>query len=84
MSLRKQKEDEVRLILEQAEHPVVPSDLLGRATERGGRDLRRRRLLRRALWVLTVAAVIAFLVWASVVQPWQAPPADVTPPVEGF
>jgi ferric-dicitrate binding protein FerR (iron transport regulator) len=84
MSLRKQKEDEVRLILEQAVRPVVPSDLLVRATERGARDLRRRRTVRRVLWVLASVAVVAFLVWASIVQPWQAPPAAVTPPVEGF
>ncbi|MFI0979774.1 hypothetical protein ACH4SP_22580 [Streptomyces sp. NPDC021093] len=84
MSLRRQKEDEVRLLLERAPHPPVPADLLVRATERGVRGLRRRKVLRRVLWVLAVAAGIAFLVWASIAQPWLAPPADSTPPVEGF
>ncbi|GGZ87067.1 hypothetical protein GCM10010329_03730 [Streptomyces spiroverticillatus] len=84
MSLQRHKNDEVRLVLEQAARPVVPSDLLVRATERGARQMRRRRALRRVWWVIGTLVVIAFLVWASIVHPWQAPPADFTPPVEGF
>ncbi len=84
MSLQRRKDDAARLALEQTARPVVPSDLLVRATERGTRDLRRRRALRRAGWAVATIAVIVFLVWASVVHPWQAPPADVTPPVEGL
>ncbi|MFJ6695851.1 hypothetical protein ACIQM4_07235 [Streptomyces sp. NPDC091272] len=84
MSPRRQKEDEVRQILERAPHPPVPADLLVRATERGARGLRRRQALRRLLWAVAVAATIAFLVWASVAQPWLLPPADSTPPVDGF
>ncbi|MFI5802587.1 hypothetical protein [Streptomyces sp. NPDC051561] len=84
MSIRRQKEDEVRLLLEQTPHPVVPADLLPRATERGERRQRRRRMVRRLWWVLAVLAVAAFLVWASIAQPWLAPPSNSTPPVEGF
>jgi ferric-dicitrate binding protein FerR (iron transport regulator) len=84
MSARKQKEDEVRLLLEQVPHPPVPADLLVRATVRGIRRQRRRRVVRRVLWVLAVLVFVAFLVWASIVEPWLAPPADSTPPLEGF
>ncbi|MFF0741239.1 hypothetical protein ACFYVL_12650 [Streptomyces sp. NPDC004111] len=84
MSVRKRKEDEVRLLLERAPHPPVPTDLLVRATERGVRRQRRRRTVRQVLWVLAALAFLAFLVWAAVAQPWLAPPSDSTPPVEGF
>ncbi|MFJ2745033.1 hypothetical protein ACIO3O_35860 [Streptomyces sp. NPDC087440] len=84
MSLQRHKDDEIRLVMEQAARPVVPPDLLVRATERGARHLRRRRALRRVWLVIATIAVVAFLVWASIVHPWQAPPADFTPPVEGF
>ncbi|MFD3514132.1 hypothetical protein [Streptomyces sp. NPDC058657] len=84
MSRAKHEQDEVRLLLERAPHPPVPADLLARATERGGRAWRRRRVVRRVLWVLAVLVCVAFLVWASLAQPWLAPPADSTPPVEGL
>lgn len=64
--------------------PQVPADLAARAAERGARLLRRRRVLRR-LWLLAAAGVVvAFMVWAVVAQPWQAPPAVTTPPLESW
>ncbi|MET7618240.1 hypothetical protein [Streptomyces sp. NPDC005408] len=83
MSSRERKEAEVRRMLE-TRHPPVPADLAARATEHGTRLLRRHRALRRALWLLLVAAVIAFAVWAAVAQPWATSPADTTPPLEGW
>ncbi|WP_327709168.1 hypothetical protein OG912_10800 [Streptomyces sp. NBC_00464] len=83
MSGTGRKEDEVRRMLE-GPRPQVPAELAARAEERGVRLLRRRRVLRR-LWLLVVtAAVVAFTVWAVVAQPWQAPPAETTPPLEGW
>ncbi|WP_326666358.1 hypothetical protein [Streptomyces sp. NBC_00385] len=64
--------------------PRVPTDLPARAARRGARLLRRRRLLRR-LWLVAAGAVfVAFTVWAVMVQPWQAPPAGTTPPLDGW
>ncbi|THA75076.1 hypothetical protein E6R60_18760 [Streptomyces sp. A0642] len=83
MSGMGRKEDEVRRMLE-ASRPQVPAGLAARAAERGARLLRRRRVLRR-LWLLAAAgAVVAFTVWAVVAEPWQAPPATTTPPLEGW
>ncbi|WP_406454129.1 hypothetical protein OG782_23865 [Streptomyces sp. NBC_00876] len=83
MSGTGRKVDEVRRMLE-GPHPQVPAELAARAAERGGRLLRRRRILRR-VWLLTAAAaVVAFTVWAVVVQPWQVPPAETTPPLNGW
>ncbi|MET7649043.1 hypothetical protein ABZS83_36570 [Streptomyces sp. NPDC005426] len=83
MSGTGRKEDEVRRMLETS-HPQVPAALAARAAERGARLLRRRRAVRR-LWLVTVTAVVvAFTVWAVVAQPWQAPPAETTPPLEGW
>ncbi|MFJ2089706.1 hypothetical protein ACIOEW_10590 [Streptomyces sp. NPDC087901] len=77
------REDEVRRMLD-TPHPQVPAELAARAAERGDRLLRRRRVLGR-LWLLTAAAVVvAFAVWAVVAQPWQVPPAETTPPLEGW
>lgn len=78
------KTAEVRRLLEGGPHPAVPTELAAQATELGLRMLHRRRLVRRILWVLLAAAVIVFLVWASIAQPWVAPPSTVTPPVEGL
>ncbi|MFF3324563.1 hypothetical protein [Streptomyces sp. NPDC002889] len=83
MSSADRKEDEVRRMLE-TRHPTLPPDLLLRATLQGSRLLRRRRALRRAGRLLLVLAVIAFLVWATVAQPWVVPPSDTTPPLEGW
>ncbi|MFI8289013.1 hypothetical protein ACIGBL_07680 [Streptomyces sp. NPDC085614] len=83
MTRHEQKEDEVRRMLE-TPHPQVPGDLAARAVERGTRLLRRDRAVRRVLWALLAAAVVAFVVWASVVRPWEVPPAGTTPPLEGW
>lgn len=65
-------------------HPPVPADLAERAVERGGRLLRRQRALRLLGLVALIAAVAAFTVWAVLVQPWQVPPAETTPPLGGW
>ncbi|MEU6879815.1 hypothetical protein [Streptomyces sp. NPDC046712] len=83
MTRHERKEDEVRRMLE-SPHPQVPGDLAARAVERGIRLLHRDRAVRRALWVLLAVAVLAFAVWASVVEPWHVPPAETTPPLEGW
>ncbi|MFG2871609.1 hypothetical protein [Streptomyces sp. NPDC048338] len=83
MTRHEQKEDEVRRMLE-TPHPQVPGDLAAQAVERGTRLLRRDRAVRRILWALLAAAVVVFVVWASVVRPWEVPPAGTTPPLEGW
>lgn len=83
MSGTGRKEDEVRRMLE-GPHPQVPVDLAERAVERGGRPLRRQRVLRLLGLLALIAAVAAFAVWAVTVQPWQAPPAETTPPLGGW
>lgn len=83
MSPRDRKEDAVRRMLE-TRHPQVPADLATRAAEQGTRLLRRHMLVRRVGWVLLVTAVIAFVVWASVAEPWVTPPTETTPPLEGW
>lgn len=64
--------------------PQVPAELAARAAERGGRLLRRRRVLHRLGLLALVAGVAAFTVWAVVAEPWQTPPAGTTPPLEGW
>lgn len=83
MSHADRKEDEVRRMLE-TRPPLVPPDLATRAAEHGTRLLRRHQALRRAAWLLLVAAAIAFAVWASLAEPWVTPPSDTTPPLEGW
>ncbi len=80
MSGTGRKEDEVRRMLA-GPHPQVPTDLAERAVELGGRVLRRRRTLRLLGLLALIAAVVVFAVWAVTVQPWQAPPAETTPPL---
>ncbi|MFJ8649827.1 hypothetical protein ACIRNI_27365 [Streptomyces sp. NPDC093546] len=63
------KEAEVRRMLQAPPRPRVPADLAARAVERGTRRLRRARLLRRTAWLVLCAALTAFTVWASVVEP---------------
>ncbi|MET7933790.1 hypothetical protein [Streptomyces sp. NPDC005322] len=77
------KETEVRRMLE-GPHPALPPDLAGRAADRGQRLLRRRQAARAVGWMLLLAAAVAFSVWAAAVHPWTAPPADTTPPLEGW
>ncbi|WP_405777804.1 hypothetical protein [Streptomyces sp. NBC_00859] len=83
MNLPDRKEEMVRRMLA-GPHPQVPADLLLRATERGARMRRRRRTGRRAAWLLLTAALLGFVVWATLAQPWAVPPARTTPPVEGY
>ena len=83
MSPRDRKEDEVRRMLE-TRHPQVPADLAARAAAQGTRLLRRHRAVRRAAWLLLIAAAIAFAVWAVLAEPWVAPPTNTTPPLEGW
>ncbi|MFG1810645.1 hypothetical protein [Streptomyces sp. NPDC049040] len=68
------RDDEVRRLLD-TPHPVVPAGLVALATERGRRTVRRRRLLRHALWVLLLAAVAAGIVLAVLTWPDSAAPA---------
>lgn len=83
MSGVRRNEDEVRRMLETS-RPHVPAELPVRAARRGVRLLRRRRVLRRLWLVAAGAVVVAFTVWAVMVQPWQAPPAGTTPPLDGW
>ncbi|MEU6931628.1 hypothetical protein AB4225_28710 [Streptomyces sp. 2RAF24] len=83
MNRHEHKEDEVRRMLETS-HPHVPGDLAARATARGVRLLHRGRAMRRLWWTLLALAACAFVVWASVVRPWEVPPAGTTPPLEGW
>ncbi|MCX4818989.1 hypothetical protein OG883_03530 [Streptomyces sp. NBC_01142] len=83
MSSADPKENDVRRMLE-TRHPTVPADLATRAEERGTRLLRRHLVVRRAGWLLLVAAAIAFAVWGAMVEPWVTPPAETTPPLEGW
>ncbi|WP_329589746.1 hypothetical protein OG298_15850 [Streptomyces sp. NBC_01005] len=76
------REDEVRRMLD-GPHPQVPADLARRASERGGRLLRRRLFVRRLMLLLACAAVVAFAAWAMAAHPWQVPPAETTP-LEGW
>ncbi|MET9520036.1 hypothetical protein [Streptomyces sp. NPDC002994] len=84
MSLPDRKEDEVRRMLEGGPHPPVPADLGPHAAERGARLLRRRLVARQLMWALLALAVVAFVVWAAVEQPWVAPPSEIAPPLEGW
>ncbi|MEE1756250.1 hypothetical protein [Streptomyces sp. SP18CS02] len=83
MSRHDRKEDEVRRMLD-TPRPQVPPDLLPRALARGTRALLRARARRRLMWLTLAAGMLAFVVWASVAQPWQAPPSGLTPPFEGW
>ncbi|MFF9767085.1 hypothetical protein ACIGXF_08475 [Streptomyces sp. NPDC053086] len=80
---RGEREDAVRRIMERAVAPVPP-ELCSGAVRRGDRLLRRRRFVRRVLWLLACAAVVAFAVWAVGAQPWVEPPSQTTPPITGW
>ncbi|MFC9679908.1 hypothetical protein [Streptomyces sp. NPDC056948] len=77
------REATVRRLMEQAPRPVPP-EIHTEAVRRGGRMLRRRTLARRLLWLLLLAAAVAFTVWALTAQPWVEPPSDTTPPLTGW
>jgi hypothetical protein len=71
------RDDEVRQLLD-TPHPAVPADLVARATVRGRRTVRRRRVRRQVLWVLLVAAVVAGIVLAVLAWPEHHDPAGDT------
>ncbi|MFH8800223.1 hypothetical protein ACH4F6_11600 [Streptomyces sp. NPDC017936] len=77
---RPEREAAVRQIMERAV-PRVPPELHAEVVRLGGRMLRRRALVRRLLWLLLSAAVVAFAVWAVTAQPWVEPPSETTPPL---
>ncbi|MFH8294787.1 hypothetical protein [Streptomyces sp. NPDC018059] len=81
MSQYERKESAVRRILEGSQPAAVPPELFDEAVRRGGRSLRRRRALRRLLWLVLLAAAVAFTVWACAARPWVEPPSDTTPPL---
>lgn len=78
-----EREAEVGRLLD-GTRPQVPADLAERAARRGDRLIRRRRAARRVLLMVLVAAVVAFTLWAVAAEPWRPPPADTTPPVQGW
>ncbi|MFD3533927.1 hypothetical protein [Streptomyces sp. NPDC058664] len=83
MTRHQDKEEAVRRLLD-TPHPPVPADLAARAARHGARRARRDRVARRLLWTLLVVAVLVFTVWATAARPWEAPPAETTPPLEGW
>ncbi|GAB2983640.1 hypothetical protein GCM10023080_056990 [Streptomyces pseudoechinosporeus] len=83
MSPYDRREDAVRRILEDAP-PPVPPHLYADVVRRGSRMLRHRKAARRLLWLLLFAAAVAFVVWASMAQPWVEPPSETTPPLTGW
>ncbi|MFI6339703.1 hypothetical protein [Streptomyces sp. NPDC050535] len=82
MSMR-ERETAVRRMLEQTP-AQVPPDLHANVVRRGTRILRRRRAGRRLMWLLLLAATVAFVVWAMTVHPWVEPPSETTPPLTGW
>lgn len=77
---RPEREAAVRQIMERAV-PRMPPELHADAVRRGSRMLRRRTLARRLMELLLFAAIVAFAVWAVMVQPWVEPPSETTPPL---
>ncbi|MDI3389378.1 hypothetical protein QIS99_24740 [Streptomyces sp. B-S-A8] len=77
------REDRVRRLLD-GPHPAVPPELGIEAMRRGARRGRRRARARRLLWLVLSVAFLAFAVWAGVEQPWNPPPAETTPPLDGW
>ncbi|MFF8970643.1 hypothetical protein [Streptomyces sp. NPDC014995] len=77
---RTEREAAVRQIMERAV-PRVPPELHADVVRRGSRMLRRRTVVRRLLWLLLCAGVVAFAVWAVTAQPWVEPPSETTPPL---
>lgn len=80
---REEREAAVRDAMRRAVAPVPP-ELHADAVRRGDRLLRRRRLVRRVLWLLACAAAVAFAVWAAGAHPWVEPSTRTTPPVTGW
>ncbi|NBE54168.1 hypothetical protein [Streptomyces boluensis] len=80
---RERKEDRVRRLLD-GPWPAVPPEVCAEALRRGARQGRRRALARRLLWLVVCAGLVVFVVWAAVEQPWVLPPAETTPPLDGW
>ncbi|MFH8988858.1 hypothetical protein [Streptomyces sp. NPDC017940] len=81
MSQQERREAAVRQLLDAGGPAPVPPDLHADAVRRGAGMLRRRTVLRRACWLLLLAAVLAFTVWAADARPWTEPPSRTTPPL---
>ncbi|MFI5760043.1 hypothetical protein ACIA8F_03775 [Streptomyces sp. NPDC051563] len=79
MSPADPREAQVKRLLEDP-YPAVPPDLAAGAAARGDRLMRRRRTLRRTGWTLLWAALVAFVVWASLTGAWSTPSSEVSPP----
>ncbi|MFE6163503.1 hypothetical protein ACFQ7F_31850 [Streptomyces sp. NPDC056486] len=84
MSQFDRKENAVRHLLDNGTPPSVPAELYEEAVRRGGHKLRRRRALRRLLWLLLLTAAVTFVIWASIAQPWVEPPSETTPPLTSW
>ncbi|MGX1546152.1 hypothetical protein [Streptomyces adustus] len=80
---RPEREAAARRIMERIPPPLPPG-LHADVVRRGGRILRRRTRTRRLLWLLLLAGVLAFTVWALTARPWVEPPSDPTPPSIGL
>ncbi|MER6288126.1 MULTISPECIES: hypothetical protein [Streptomyces] len=80
---RTQREAAVRQLMERGT-PQVPADLYTDSVRRGSRMLRRRTAARRLMWLLLLAASVAFVVWALTARPWVEPPSTTTPPMTGW
>ncbi|ALV33885.1 hypothetical protein ACIRP3_21970 [Streptomyces sp. NPDC101209] len=80
---RPEREATVRRLMER-EPPPVPPELYADVMRRGARMLRRRRIVRRLMWLLLCAATVAFVVWALTARPWVEPPSQTTPPYTGW
>ncbi|MEI5103802.1 hypothetical protein RB200_41645 [Streptomyces sp. PmtG] len=81
MSQQERRESAVRALLDTGVRAAVPPDVHAEAVRRGTRALRRRTAARRLLWLLLLAAAVAFTVWAATAQPWVEPPSRTTPPL---
>ncbi|MFJ4684397.1 hypothetical protein [Streptomyces sp. NPDC088789] len=80
---RADREAAARRIMERTP-PPVPPELHREAVRRGTRLLRRRRVALRVMWLVLLAASVAFTVWALTVRPWVEPPSVTTPPLTGW
>ncbi|MFD9304372.1 hypothetical protein ACFWCB_17245 [Streptomyces sp. NPDC060048] len=79
MSRPDPKEVQVRQLLE-GPYPTLPTGFAAGAAARGDQLLRRRAVVRKIGWTLLGAAVVAFLVWASLTHAWTTPSSEVSPP----
>lgn len=80
---RERKEERVRRLVD-GPYPTVPPDVCAEAMRRGALHEHRRTVARRLVWLLVCAALVAFVVWAVVEQPWVLPPAKTTPPLDDW